>query len=75
MHGVTTKIRHTPVTICIYRAFHNVIRDYKNLLSENRRTRVYEICTDRKNNSKIVLRSKLFFIVVHISGARRCECM
>jgi hypothetical protein len=60
---------------CIYKAFHNVLQDYKNLLQENRRTRIYETCTDRRNNSKIFFPSKLFFIVVHISAARRCECM
>ena len=30
---------------------HNVIRDYKYLLQENRRTRIYETCTDRRSNS------------------------
>ena len=33
--------------------FHNVLRDYKKLLWENLRTRIYETCTDRRNNSKI----------------------
>ena len=56
------------------RAFRNVLRDYKNLLQENPRTRIYETCTDRRNNSRI-FPNKLFFIVVHISAARRCECM
>ena len=37
----------------IYRVFHNVLRDYKNLLQEIPRTRIYETCTDRRNNSKI----------------------
>ena len=36
-----------------YRVFHNVLRDYKNLLEENRRTRIYETCAGRRNNSKI----------------------
>jgi hypothetical protein len=45
-----------------YRAFHNVLRDYKNLLQENRTTRIYETCTDRRNNSiPPPPRSKLFF--------------
>jgi len=57
-----------------YRVFYNVLRDYKNLLQENRRTRIYETCTDKRNNSK-KFPNKLFFIVVHISAARRCECM
>jgi len=57
-----------------YRAFHNVLRDYKNLLQENRRSRIYETCTDRRNNSNF-FPSKLLFIVVYISAARRCECM
>jgi hypothetical protein len=39
------------IYIYIYRSFHNVLRDYKNLLQENRRTRIYETCTDRRNNS------------------------
>jgi len=60
---------------CIYRAFHNVLRDYKKLLYENRWTCIYETCTNRTNNSKIVFPSKLFFIAVHISTARRCEGM
>ena len=34
-----------------YRAFHNVLRDYKNLLQENLRTCIYETCTDRRKNS------------------------
>jgi len=29
--------------ITIYRAFHKVLRDYKNLLQENRRTRIYPL--------------------------------
>jgi len=36
----------------IYRTFHNVLRDYKNLLQENRRTRIYETCADIRNMSK-----------------------
>ena len=36
----------------IYRAFRNVLWDYKNLLLENCRTHIYETCTDRRNNSK-----------------------
>jgi len=59
----------------LYRAFHNVLWNYKNLLYENRRTRIYENCTDRRNNSKYFFPSKLFFVTVHISAARRCECM
>jgi len=49
-------IRNWAATIsinCIYRAFHYVLRDYKNLLQETRRTRIYETCTDRRNNSKM----------------------
>jgi hypothetical protein len=53
----------------LYRAFHNVLRDYKNLLQENRRTHIYESCTDRRNNSNIFFPSKSFFTVVHISAA------
>jgi hypothetical protein len=53
----------------IYRPFHNVLRDYKNFLQENRRTHIYETCMVRKNNSKLFFPSKLFFIVVHISAA------
>jgi len=37
----------------IYRAFHNVFLNYKNLLWENRRTRIYETCIYKSNNSKI----------------------
>ena len=33
--------------------FHNVIREYKHLLQETRTTRIYETCTDRRNNSKM----------------------
>ena len=55
----------------IYRAFHNVLRNYKHLLQENRRTRIYQTCTYRRSNSKIFFPSKLFFIAVHISAARR----
>ena len=40
------------VCVCVYRAFHNVLWDYKNLLWENCRTCIYKTCTDRKNNSK-----------------------
>jgi len=36
--------------ILIYSVFQNVLRDYKNLLYENRRTRIYETCTDRRNS-------------------------
>ena len=36
-----------------YTAFHNILRDYKNLLKEPRRTHSYETCTNRKNNSKL----------------------
>jgi len=70
------------VTFCVmysrtlYRTFHNVLGDYKNLIYENRRTCVYENCTDRRNNSKFLFSpSKLFFIVVQISATRRCECV
>jgi hypothetical protein len=40
-----------------YRAFHNVLRDYKNLrvLQENRRTLIHETCTDRRNNNLLKL--------------------
>jgi len=41
------------VWLAIYRAFHNPLGDYKNLLQENRRKRIYETCTDRRNNSNI----------------------
>ena len=61
--------------LVFYRAFHNVRRDYKNLLQENHRIRIYENCTVRRNKSKMFFPSKLFFIVVHISAARRCEVM
>ena len=37
----------------IYRAFHNVLQDYINLLYENRRTGIYETCTYIRNNSNI----------------------
>ena len=56
-------------------AFHNVLRDYKHLLQEIRTERIYETCTDRRNNSKFFFPNKLFFIVVYISTARRFECM
>jgi len=59
----------------LYRAFHNVLQDYKHLFYETRRIRIYETCTDKKNNSKILFPVSFFFIVVHISAARRCECM
>ena len=62
------------VTFCViysrtlHRVFHNIPRDYKNLLQENRRTRIYETFTDRRNNSNSPPPpSKLFLIVVHIS--------
>jgi len=42
-----------PFLIIIYWAFHNVLRDYKHLLQETRRTHVYETCTDSRNNSNI----------------------
>ena len=58
---------------CKYRAFHNVLRDCEHLLQENRRTCIYETCSDRRNNS--IPPSKLLFIAVHISAARRWECM
>jgi len=45
-------LHHYDSTSCIYRAFHNVLRDYKNLLYENRRTCIYETCTEIRNNSK-----------------------
>ena len=35
----------------VYKAFHNVLQDYKNLLQENRTTRIYETCIDRRNSS------------------------
>ena len=35
-----------------YRAFHNVLRDYRNLLQENRWTSIYETYTDRKKLKK-----------------------
>jgi len=38
-------------------------------------TRIYKTCTGRRNNSIFFPHSKLFFIVVHISAARRCESM
>jgi len=60
--------------VVLYRAFLNVLREYEKLLCENRSKRVYETCTDRRNNS-IPPPAQSFFIVVHISAARRCECM
>jgi hypothetical protein len=59
----------------LYRSFHNELRDYKNLLLEYRRTHIYETCTDRRNNSQFFFPSKLFFIVVYLSAARRCAYM
>jgi hypothetical protein len=44
-----------------YRALHNVFRDYKNLLQKNRRTCIYETCTDKRNNSKICFPVSCFF--------------
>jgi hypothetical protein len=58
-----------------YRAFHNVLRDYKNLLQENRRTRIYETCTDRRNNKKKFFPIMLFFIVIHIFAVMQRVCM
>ena len=40
------------VCVYIYRAFHNVLQDYKKLLKENRRTSIYVTCIDRRNKSK-----------------------
>jgi len=37
----------------IYRVFHNILRDYKHLLQENRSTLIYKTCTDRRNKSGI----------------------
>jgi hypothetical protein len=59
----------------IYRAFHNALREYKYLLQENRKTRIYESCADRRNSSKMFSSESLFFILVHNSAARQCECM
>jgi hypothetical protein len=57
----------------IYRVLYNVLRDYKNLWQENRRSRIYETCIDRRNNSHIFFPRKLFFILVQISAAG-CLC-
>ena len=38
-----------------------MLRDYKNLLQENRKTSIYETCTDRKN-------SIIFFSVICFSS-------
>jgi hypothetical protein len=43
-------LRWTKDLKTLYRAFHNVLRDYKNLLYENHRTPIYETCIDRRNN-------------------------
>jgi hypothetical protein len=48
-------MKQKPRILHLYTAFHNVLWDYKNLLSENRRARIYETCTDRGNNSKIFI--------------------
>jgi hypothetical protein len=58
----------------IYRAFHNVLWDYKNhywKTIERVFTKPAQIegITEKKNPST------LFFFVVHISAARGCECM
>jgi hypothetical protein len=41
---------HENCTHPIYRAFHNILLDYNNLLHENRRTRIHETCTNRRKN-------------------------
>jgi len=51
--GASSSFKHCNEPL--HRAFHNVLRDYKNLLVENRRTPIYETCTDIRNNSKIFL--------------------
>jgi hypothetical protein len=47
---VTTR-NHQKATLfkLIYRAFRNVLRDYKNLWQENIWIYIYETCTDRRN--------------------------
>ena len=43
----------------IYRAFHNVLRDYKKLLQEIRRTRIYETCSDGTNKCATCISCKV----------------
>ena len=50
-HVVLCYVVLYPACFQSYRAFHNVLRDYKNLLQENHRTRIYETCADRRKNS------------------------
>jgi len=66
---ILRRIRQSTGRFIMYSAFTKIY--YK----KNRRTHIYETCTDRRNNSKLFSPNKLFFILVHISAARRCECM
>jgi hypothetical protein len=58
-----------------HRAFHNVLRHYKIYY----RKTVGQVFTKQtvqiEGTTQNFFPSKLFFIVVHISAARRCECM
>ena len=58
----------------IYRAFHNVLRITKICYRKTVR-HVLKKTTDRRNNSEHFFLIKLFFTVIHISSAGRCECM
>ena len=49
------KLKKKALWDTIYRAFQNELRDYKNLLQENRRTRIYETCTVRTSCAKFGL--------------------
>jgi len=64
--------------MCKYRAFRNVLRDYKNLRRKSVGyvfTKPVQIEGTNKSPPPPQPPSKLFFIVVHISAARLCECM
>ena len=58
----------------LYRAFHNVLRDYKSFY----RKTVGHVLTEPvqiEGKTQNFFPAKLLFIVAHISAARRCECM
>jgi hypothetical protein len=62
----------------VYRAFHNV--QYSGITKRYERKTVGPIFTEPvqiEGTARIFFLSprKLFFIVVHISAARQCECM
>jgi len=76
MRGVRSTCKHNfQEHRWIYRAFHSVLRDDKKIYYRKTVGHVFTKPVQIEGTTQNFFPSELFFIVFHISAARRCECM